>query len=77
MAKVPKPRSGGQRGGGGYSSHGPSMGRSTSRGGRPHAGGGGGSKNGCAVAAIGLAGATLAAFGATAYGLVELARTIF
>jgi len=41
---TPKQRGAGQRGGGGYTSHGPSMGRSAARGGRPHAGGGGSGK---------------------------------
>lgn len=41
---TPKPRGPGQTGGGGYRNHGPSMGRSAARGGRPHAGGGGSGK---------------------------------
>lgn len=42
---TPKQRKSGQTGGGGYRNHGPSMGRSAARGGRPHGrGGGSGSK---------------------------------
>lgn len=72
MGKVPKQRGGGQRGGGGYTNHGPSMGRSSARGGRPHAGGGGSKNNGCAVAAIALIGLPLAA----GWGLIEAIRAV-
>jgi hypothetical protein len=41
---TPKQRKPGQTGSGGYTSHGPSMGRSAARGGRPHGSGGGGGK---------------------------------
>lgn len=41
---TPKQRKPGQTGGGGYRNHGPSMGRSAGRGGRPHGSGGGSGK---------------------------------
>lgn len=81
MAKVPGQRKSGQTGGGGYRSHGPSMGRSVSRGGRPHAGGGGMGKKppgkGCAVTALVLAGGIASAVGGAGYGAWKAVEAMF
>lgn len=75
MAKVPQPRKPGQTGGGGRHGQAGNRSRSQDRGGRPHAGGGGSGKkpgDGCAVTAIGMVGAAVAA----AYGLFEGVKAV-
>jgi len=71
MAKVPGQRKPGQYGGGGRINQSSNRGLSSSRGGRPHAGGGGRkpSSDGCAVVAIALLGALATAGAGVAYGL--------
>jgi hypothetical protein len=73
---IPKPRRAGQVGGGGRIGQTSNRGLSSSRGGRPHAGGGGTGKTpggkGCAVVAVAMLFVPLLAF----MGLVELARAL-
>jgi hypothetical protein len=72
MAKVPQPRKPGQTGGGGRIGQTSNRNKSSNRGGRPHAGGGGTGKkppgSGCAVTAFIILAAPVGAV----YGLVEL-----
>lgn len=75
MGNVPRQRRAGQTGGGGRINQTSNRAASQNRGGRPHAGGGG-TKKGCAVTAVALAGGPVTGVAATGYGLVELVRSI-
>lgn len=81
MAKVPKQRTGGQTGGGGRIGQTSNRSASQSRGGRPHAGGGGTGRKppgkGCAVTALALAGGIVGLVAAAGYGAFRGIEALF
>lgn len=76
MSNIPKPRQGGQKGGGGGIGQSRNRNLSRSRGGQPTRGGGGGGKkppkDGCLVMAIALGGGLIGILSAVGYGAWEL-----
>ena len=76
MAGIPKQRKPGQTGGGGRIGQTSNRVKSSGRGGRPHAGGGGAGRkppgSGCAVLALMMLGAAVTALTGVGYAALEL-----